>query len=75
MIGDQARPKTDLFKEEAYVRIVERVLAHEHRVEDDPEAPDVGHLAGIAIRRVEYFGADVGQAAVLIRQPVVCIVR
>lgn len=45
---------------------MERILADQHRVEDDPEAPDVGRFPGVTVRGVENFGADVGWTSVLV---------
>lgn len=46
------------------VRVVEGVAADQHRVQHDPEAPHVGHLAGVRRGTAEDLWADVGRAAV-----------
>lgn len=55
-----------LRKQDRRLRVLERITADEHRVEDDPEAPHVGRLARIAVVRLEDFGADVCRAAVFL---------
>lgn len=73
VFGDGVETKANLFKQSPNVRVVEWILAYEHRIQNDSEAPDIGRFSSIAFLRVENFGADVRQTSVLVGQMVAVV--
>lgn len=59
-----ALTSADFGKQRGRVRVVEGVAANQHGVQHDPQAPHVGHLAGVRRRAAEDLWADVSGAAV-----------
>lgn len=59
-----ALASADFGKKRGRVRVMEGVAADQHCVQHDPQAPHVGHLAGVRRRAAEDLWADVRRAAV-----------
>lgn len=61
----------DFAEQRSRLDVVERVAPHQDGVKHDAEAPHIGRLARIAAVGVEDLGANVGRAAMFVRERII----